>query len=147
MLLELSCWCVALSCGRERDSSAWRTGGANEPLSCASSRRLSPLISLVLVLCSAGPGFLISWALGLRPSKDVLWTTEVQPTKTSGAGCGGGFQYAQHYTAELDLVLALFSTGPVGIGDALNFTNATRARATASADGTLLQVGKSGVQG
>ena len=24
-----------------------------------------------------GPGYLIAWALGLRPSKDVLWTTEV----------------------------------------------------------------------
>ena len=57
-----------------------------------------------------GPGYLISWALGLRPSKDVLWTTEVQPTKTKppGAGCGGNikgcsscggnFTWAQHYT-------------------------------------------------
>lgn len=76
------------------------------------------------------------------PSKDVLWTTEVQPTLTSGAGCGGDFPLAQHYTAELDVVLAVFSTGPVGIGDALNYTNATRARAAATADGTLLQPDK-----
>ena len=25
-----------------------------------------------------GPGYLISWALGVAPSKDVLWTTEDQ---------------------------------------------------------------------
>jgi len=31
-----------------------------------------------------------------------------------------GPRAAQHYTAELDVVLAVFSTGPVGIGDALN---------------------------
>jgi hypothetical protein len=101
-----------------------------------------------------GPGYLISWALGLRPSKDVLWTTEVQPTLTKppGAGCGGNikgcnscggnFSRAQHYTAELDMVLALFSTGPVGIGDGLGFTNTTRAKATCTADGTLLQPDK-----
>ena len=101
-----------------------------------------------------GPGYLISWALGLRPSKDVLWTTEVQPTLTKppGAGCGGNikgchqcggnFSRAQHYTAELDMVLALFSTGPVGIGDGLGHTNATRAKATCTADGTLLQPDK-----
>eukprot|EP01043_Picozoa_sp_COSAG02_P026678 COSAG02_NODE_1544_length_11996_cov_143.122468_2_plen_651_part_00 len=69
-----------------------------------------------------GPGNMISWALGLRPSKDVLWTTEQQPTLTKppGAGCGGNiqgcsrcggnFSRAQHFTAELDMVLALFST-------------------------------------
>ena len=49
---------------------------------------------------------------------------------------------AQHYTAELDVVLALFSTGPVGLGDGLGFTNATRAKATCTADGTLLQPDK-----
>ena len=101
-----------------------------------------------------GPGYLIAWALGLRPSKDVLWTTEVQPTLTKPPGggcgghikgchsCGGNFSKAQHFTAELDLVLALFSTGPVGLGDGLNFTNATRAKATATANGTLLQPDK-----
>lgn len=89
-----------------------------------------------------GPGYLISWALGLRPSKDVWWSSPVQPTLTSGAGCGGNFKVAQHYTSELDAVLALFSTGPVGFGDALNYTNATRVKATATASGLLLQPDK-----
>lgn len=39
---------------------------------------------------------------------------------------------------ELDLILAAFSTGPISIGDAVGYTNATRARAVAMADGTLL---------
>ena len=40
------------------------------------------------------------------------------------------------------MILALFSTGPVGIGDGLGHTNATRAKATCTADGTLLQPDK-----
>jgi hypothetical protein len=52
------------------------------------------------------------------------------------------FQLSLFCRAELDMVLALFSTGPVGIGDGLGHTNATRAKATCTVDGTLLQPDK-----
>lgn len=85
-----------------------------------------------------GPGFLISWALGLPPSKDVLWTTEVQPNLWEQRTCG----FFNHSNAELDIVLAIFSMGPVGIGDGIGFTNMTRARACCRADGRILQPDK-----
>lgn len=73
--------------------------------------------------------------LGLKPSKDVTWTTEYQPTKDFYPTCLKG---GNHSNVELDLILAAFSTGPISIGDAVGYTNATRARAVAMADGTLL---------
>ena len=52
--------------------------------------------------------------------------------------CPQGHKGGNHSNAELDVVLAAYSTGPVGIGDAVGYTNATRAKATATADGTIL---------
>jgi hypothetical protein len=86
-----------------------------------------------------GHGFLIAWALGLAPSKDVFWTTANQPTHDDYPTCAKG---RNRSNAELDVVLAAFSTGPVGIGDAVGYTNVTRARALARADGLLLPPSK-----
>merc|ERR1712066_785116 len=44
--------------------------------------------------------------------------------------------------AELHVVLALMSTGPVGISDGLGFTNAELAKRMITADGTLLKPSK-----
>jgi hypothetical protein len=89
-----------------------------------------------------GPGNLISWALGLAPSKDVTWTTEDQRGNVdfwhdalNRSDCLKG---GNHSNAELDVVLAVFSTGPVSLGDGPNQTNVTRAKATCMDDGTLL---------
>ena len=80
-----------------------------------------------------GIGSLLFWAVGLAPSKDVFWTTPHQPGSASGH---------DNPNVELDTALAVLSTGPVGIGDGLGFTNYTLAKMTASQEGVILKPGK-----
>jgi hypothetical protein len=80
-----------------------------------------------------GIGSLLFWAVGLAPSKDVFWTTTHQP---------GGSSMQDNPNVELDTAVAVLSTGPVGIGDGLGFTNYTLAKMTASQDGIILKPGK-----
>jgi hypothetical protein len=80
-----------------------------------------------------GVGSLLFWSVGLAPSKDVTWTTTHQP--------GGGFQYDQP-NVELDYVLAVLSSGPVGIGDGIGYTNASLARMGANSAGLILRADK-----
>lgn len=80
-----------------------------------------------------GIGSLLFWAVDLAPSKDVTWTVPHQP--------GGGFQYDQP-NVELDYVLAVLSSGPVGIGDGIGFTNASLATMGANRAGVILRADK-----
>ena len=83
-----------------------------------------------------GLSSLLPWAVGQAPSKDTLWTSD-----------NGGFEVpgcdwtADHErpAAPLHVLLALLSTGPVGISDALHQTNATLALRMIRADGVLLK--------
>jgi hypothetical protein len=86
-----------------------------------------------------GVSSLLVWALGAAPSKDTLWTTDNH--RTAIPGCRWT---ADHETpaAELHLVLALMSTGPVGISDAIGMTNGTLLKRAIRSDGTLLKPSK-----
>lgn len=86
-----------------------------------------------------GNGFLLAWALGLAPSKDVTWTRAAEPTRDVYPHCSKG---GNHSNVELDLMIVALSAGPVGLGDAVGFTNATRARALCNRNGTLLPPSK-----
>jgi len=86
-----------------------------------------------------GSTSLLAWGLGVAPSKDTLWSTD--NGRFSVPGCPWT---PDHETpaAELHVVLALMSTGPLGISDAINMTNAELLKRTISADGTLLKPSK-----
>ena len=68
-------------------------------------------------------------ALQVRPIMDVLWTTTTQPTRN-----GGSRPHIAH-----ELVIATLTTGPVGIGDALDCTNVTLLRQATRADDVILK--------
>jgi len=86
-----------------------------------------------------GVSSLIVWAAGSFPSKDTLWTTN------NGRFAVPGCNWApDHETpaAALHVVVALMTTGPVGISDMLNGTNVTLIQRAIRADGTLLKPAK-----
>ena len=83
-----------------------------------------------------GESSLLVWALGAAPSKDTLWTTDNK--KTAIPGCPWTPDH-EAPAAELHLVLALMSTGPVGISDAIGFTNSTILKRAIREDGVLLK--------
>jgi hypothetical protein len=70
---------------------------------------------------------------------DNVWSAADQ-------GCGGGGAgkcYSRNRTCAgvaLDLAVSALSSGPVGLGDGPNFTNATLVRKLCAADGTLLHL-------
>jgi hypothetical protein len=71
-------------------------------------------------------------ALGLAPFKDVLWSTSTQP----------GSPYGPNATEELpdrEILMATLSTGPVGFGDGINFTNIQRLMRCCRNDGLILK--------
>jgi len=75
---------------------------------------------------------LLYWAIGIAPSKDDWWTTEVQP----------GSPYGDKPTEpnwQLQALVIGLSTGPNGPSDGLGFTNASLVRSTVRADGLTLQ--------
>eukprot|EP00929_Paragymnodinium_shiwhaense_P062134 TRINITY_DN31017_c0_g1_i1.p1 TRINITY_DN31017_c0_g1~~TRINITY_DN31017_c0_g1_i1.p1 ORF type:complete len:815 (-),score=114.77 TRINITY_DN31017_c0_g1_i1:44-2446(-) len=86
-----------------------------------------------------GASSLLAWAVGAAPSKDTLWTT------TNGdfvvEGCPRESDHEKP-AVELQVVVALMTTGPVGISDGLGFTNATLVRRIVRHDGTLLKPSK-----
>jgi len=86
-----------------------------------------------------GESSLLVWALGAAPSKDTLWTTENNRTETPG--CEWTVDH-EAVAAELHVVLAIMSTGPVGISDAMGMTNVTLLHRIISKDGSLLQPSK-----
>jgi len=83
-----------------------------------------------------GTSSMLVWALGAAPSKDTLWTTTNDHYEVPGCDWT-----PDHETpaAELHVVIALMSTGPVGISDKLHYTNATLlSRAVSPASSVLL---------
>lgn len=81
-----------------------------------------------------GIGSLLFNAVGLVPSKDVLQTTAHQPGMIPV--CGSRHDQPN---VELDMVLAVLSGGPVGIGDGVGNTNFTLATHCCRKDGVILK--------
>jgi hypothetical protein len=71
-------------------------------------------------------------ALGIAPNKDVLWSTSVQPGNPYG-------ERASEPLPDRVILMATLSTGPVGIGDAINFTNIERIMRCCRQDGLILK--------
>jgi hypothetical protein len=70
-------------------------------------------------------------AIGVRPVMDVLWSTAVQPGNTEHISTRAHIEH--------ELVVAVLTTGPVGFGDMVNGTNATRLNLATRADGIILK--------
>jgi hypothetical protein len=86
-----------------------------------------------------GESSLLVWALGAAPSKDTLWTTINNKTETPGCKWTPDHESV---AVELHVVLALLSSGPVGISDGIGWTNKTLVERIIAKDGTLLQPSK-----
>jgi hypothetical protein len=71
-------------------------------------------------------------ALGLAPNKDVLWSTSVQPDNPYS-------ENAKEILPDRAILIATLSTGPVGIGDAVNLTNVSRIMRCCRQDGLILK--------
>lgn len=75
-------------------------------------------------------------ALGVQPSKDVFWTTTLQPGNPFSKSPSGDTEPNPF----LHALVATLSTGPVGFGDGLGYTNASLVmRACRAGDGLLLK--------
>ena len=91
--------------------------------------------------CDIGVSSFLAWAVGIRPSKDAFMSSN-----RSTVDIGPPFQ--QNGTSnmgslpELNAIIAVFSTGPVGVGDGAGATNQTVVMATCTAAGGLLQPDK-----
>jgi hypothetical protein len=75
---------------------------------------------------------LFYWAIGIAPSKDDWWSTEVQP----------GSPYGDKPTEPnwmLQAITIALSTGPNGPSDGIGFTNASLVMSTVRGDGLTLQ--------
>jgi hypothetical protein len=86
-----------------------------------------------------GESSLLVWALGGRPSKDTLWSTD--NSRTEIPGCKWTVDH-EAIAAELHVVLALLTTGPFGLSDGIGMSNFTLLQRAISQDGTLLQPSK-----
>ncbi|XP_070576646.1 uncharacterized protein [Ptychodera flava] len=72
-------------------------------------------------------------ALGLAPFKDTHWTSQSQP--------GDPYHSTEPYV-ELQNVVSLLSTGPVGPGDKIGYMNKSLIMRTCNSDGLLLKPSK-----
>lgn len=86
-----------------------------------------------------GESSFLVWAMGVAPSKDTLWSTANNHTEIPGCPWTPDHEAS---AAELHVVLALMSTGPVGLSDAVGHTNATLLKRIMMKDGTLLKPSK-----
>ncbi|CAF1499818.1 unnamed protein product [Adineta ricciae] len=71
-------------------------------------------------------------AIGLAPFKDVLWSTSEQPGSPYSAT-------AKEPLPEREILIATLSTGPVGPGDAIKYTNVERIMKCCRQDGLILK--------
>eukprot|EP01084_Bolivina_argentea_P102733 184029_1 len=71
--------------------------------------------------------------LNIRPFFDLFWTTSVQP---------GNKYNANMMDCEMDAIISILSTGPVGIADNINMTNKTIINRMVRKDGILLKPSK-----
>lgn len=93
--------------------------------------------------CDYGPGnpnwrigfsSTLIWALGLAPSKDVLWSTVEQPN------CPYRAEGCREPNAFLQVLVATLSTGPVSPGDKIGLSNVTLLTSSFRAgDGLILK--------
>lgn len=81
-----------------------------------------------------GQSAMLHGALAVRPFSDVVLTSTPQPGLPYAWNPQGDTGYP-----ELALLNAALSTGPVGLGDGVGFTNVTLALSTCASDGVLLQ--------
>jgi len=88
---------------------------------------------------NVGVSSLLVWALGSYPSKDTLWTTTNKHTAIPGCNWSPDHEIP---AAELHVVIALMTTGPVGISDSIGQTNAVLIKRSIAGDGTLLKPSK-----
>lgn len=86
-----------------------------------------------------GVSSLIVWAAGAFPSKDTLWTSD--NGKFPVPGCKWSPDH-ESVAAPLHVVIALMTTGPVGISDMISGTNVSLIKRTITEDGTLLKPAK-----
>ena len=84
-----------------------------------------------------GTSSLLAHAVGIAPSKDGFWSTEIQPgNKYDGKVVNST---TEPFSA-LGGAITAYSTGPVAIGDGIGFSNpALVLRACTATSGTLLQ--------
>ncbi len=71
-------------------------------------------------------------AIGLAPFKDVFWSSTLEP----GAPYKGS---PREVLPDREMVIATLSTGPVGSGDAINYTNVERIMRCCRQDGLILK--------
>jgi hypothetical protein len=71
-------------------------------------------------------------AIGLAPFKDVFWSTSIQPGSPYG-------ESAREVVPDRAVLIATLSTGPVGPGDAINYTNVERIMKCCRPDGLILK--------
>jgi hypothetical protein len=71
-------------------------------------------------------------AMGIAPFKDVFWSTSFQPGSPYGIG-------AHEVLPEREILIATLSTGPVGPGDGINYTNVERIMKCCRKDGLILK--------
>eukprot|EP01084_Bolivina_argentea_P134748 237575_1 len=81
-----------------------------------------------------GAGSLLWSALGLRPSKDNFWTMFNEPYPIQYRANG-----QDHNSTEVHAIVALMSSGPVGISDGFGYSNYTLIMRLCRSDGRLLQ--------
>jgi len=82
-----------------------------------------------------GYSSLLLWALGIVPFKDDFWSSSV-----SQPGCK--FSVCQEPNPELETLVAVLTTGPVGPSDSINNLNVTRIMQSTRQDGLLLKADK-----
>jgi hypothetical protein len=75
-------------------------------------------------------------AIGIAPFKDVLWSTSMQPGSPYGAS-------AIEALPDREILVATLSTGPVAVGDGINFTNVERIMRCCRQDGLILKPDRS----
>jgi hypothetical protein len=71
-------------------------------------------------------------AIGLAPFKDVFWSTSKQPGKSYGPN-------TEEVLPDREILIATLTTGPVGPGDAINYTNIERIMKCCRKDGLILK--------
>ena len=86
-----------------------------------------------------GESSFLVWAMGSVPSKDTLWSTANNHTATPGCTWTPDHEES---AAELHVVLALMSNGPVGLSDGLGYSNPDLLKRIIWKDGTLLKPSK-----
>jgi hypothetical protein len=71
-------------------------------------------------------------AIDIAPFKDVLWSRSVQNGSTYGPS-------DMEVLLDREILIATLSTGPVGLGDAINYTNLQRIMKCCRQDGLILK--------